>query len=89
MFYYYLYSLPDITDIPTVTITELPLEILQPPVNSMDSVIIAGGDDGDSRTPDERSVNRTLDIIVDNQGDVQKGELLKIYLKTYTEKKVN
>ncbi|XP_075153204.1 uncharacterized protein LOC142226855 [Haematobia irritans] len=71
-------SLPDITDIPTVTITELPLEILQPPSNSMDSVII-GGEVGENSSPDKRSVNHTLDIVVNKDGDVQKdGQIVKI-----------
>ncbi|XP_073827011.1 uncharacterized protein isoform X2 [Musca autumnalis] len=71
-------SLPDITDIPTVTITELPLEILQPPPqNSMDSVIIAA--DGQA-AGDGRVLNHTLDIVVgDNDDDVKKdGQIVKI-----------
>uniref|UniRef100_A0A1I8P4F0 SUN domain-containing protein n=1 Tax=Stomoxys calcitrans TaxID=35570 RepID=A0A1I8P4F0_STOCA len=71
-------SLPDITDIPTVTIAELPLEILQPSQNSLDPVII-GGEVAESSSHDERAVNRTLDIDVDNEGDIQKdGQIVKI-----------
>lgn len=66
-------SLPDITDIPTVTITELPLEILQPPQNSLDSVIISAEVAGERNTPDER-VNRTVDIIVNKEDEMQKGK---------------
>ncbi|XP_058979876.1 uncharacterized protein LOC101893309 isoform X2 [Musca domestica] len=72
-------SLPDITDIPTVTITELPLEILQPPPqNSMDSVIIAA--DGQP-AGDGRVLNHTLDIVVgvSDDDDVKKdGQIVKI-----------
>lgn len=66
----YIFSLPDITDIPTVTITELPLEILQPPQNTVDSVII---DDGSDRSTEER-VNRTVDIIAESGEEIQKGK---------------
>ncbi|XP_061388924.1 uncharacterized protein LOC133324054 [Musca vetustissima] len=72
-------SLPDITDIPTVTITELPLEILQPPTqNSMDSVIIAAADG--SAAGEGRVLNHTVDIVVGgNDDDVKKdGQIVKI-----------
>lgn len=62
--------MPDITDIPTVTVTELPLEVLQPPQNSLDAVIIA---DSSERSPEER-VNRTIEVITDSsKEEIQKG----------------
>ncbi|XP_037827161.1 uncharacterized protein LOC119615153 [Lucilia sericata] len=62
-------SLPDITDIPTVTVTELPLEVLQQPQNTLDSVII---DDGGDRSSEER-VNRTIEVIPETEEEIQKG----------------
>ncbi|XP_023292066.2 uncharacterized protein LOC111675524 isoform X1 [Lucilia cuprina] len=63
-------GLPDITDIPTVTVTELPLEVLQQPQNTLDSVII---DDGGDRSSEER-VNRTIEVIPETEEEIQKDE---------------
>lgn len=68
--------MPDITDIPTVTVTELPLEVLQQPQNTLDSVII---DDGGDRTPDE-TVNRTIEVIAETEEEIQKGKYYLIPL---------
>ncbi|KAM7353796.1 uncharacterized protein ACRADG_005728 isoform 2-T2 [Cochliomyia hominivorax] len=63
-------GLPDITDIPTVIVTELPLEVLQQPQNTLDSVII---DDGGDRTSD-KTVNRTIEVIAETEEEIQKDE---------------
>ncbi|XP_065356672.1 SUN domain-containing ossification factor isoform X3 [Calliphora vicina] len=64
-------SLPDITDIPTVTVTELPLEVLQQPQNTLDSVII---DDGGGDRSSEERVNRTIEVIPETEEEIQKDE---------------
>ncbi|XP_065356671.1 SUN domain-containing ossification factor isoform X2 [Calliphora vicina] len=64
-------GLPDITDIPTVTVTELPLEVLQQPQNTLDSVII---DDGGGDRSSEERVNRTIEVIPETEEEIQKDE---------------
>lgn len=62
-------SLPDITEIPTITVTELPLEILEPTRGNIEALIIDAAKDTIAREHE----NHTLDVLENSSEVIRKG----------------
>lgn len=67
-----LSSLPDITEIPTITVTELPLEILEPTCGNIEALII----DAAKETIAREHENHTLDVLENSDEVIRKGRYL-------------
>ncbi|CAD7000079.1 unnamed protein product [Ceratitis capitata] len=63
-------SLPDITEIPTITVTELPLEILEPTRGNIDALII----DAAKETIAREHENHTLEMLESGSEVIRKDE---------------
>nr|XP_036225161.1 SUN domain-containing ossification factor isoform X2 [Bactrocera oleae] len=63
-------SLPDITEIPTITVTELPLEILEPTRGNIEALII----DAAKETIAREHENHTLDVLENSSEVIRKDE---------------
>ncbi|XP_028898940.1 SUN domain-containing ossification factor isoform X2 [Zeugodacus cucurbitae] len=62
--------LPDITEIPTITVTELPLEILEPTRGNIEALIIDAAKDTIAREHE----NHTLDVLENSSEVIRKDE---------------
>ncbi|XP_050321920.1 SUN domain-containing ossification factor isoform X1 [Bactrocera neohumeralis] len=63
-------SLPDITEIPTITVTELPLEILEPTRGNIEALII----DAAKETIAREHENHTMDVLENSSEAIRKDE---------------
>ncbi|XP_017469326.1 PREDICTED: uncharacterized protein LOC108361257 isoform X1 [Rhagoletis zephyria] len=63
-------SLPDITEIPTITVTELPLELLEPTRGNIDALIIDAAKESIAREHE----NRTMEMLENGSEVIRKDE---------------